>query len=45
MSDFSVNNFEGSFVSVNSVFGIVDSLPTNNEVSFESGDGVSFSGV
>ena len=45
MSDFSVNNFEGSGVSFNSVFSIGDSLPTNNEVSFESHDGGSFSGV
>jgi hypothetical protein len=38
VSDFSINNFEGSGVSINSVFGGVDSIPTDNEVSFESGD-------
>lgn len=45
MSDFSVNNFESSGVSINSVFGIVDGLPAYSKVSFESSDGASFTDV
>jgi len=45
VSDFSINNFEGSGVGINSGFGGVDSIPTDNEESFESDDCVSFTGV